>query len=58
MTIGGVLFTMRPDGRDHQEHDHRAEDQPSDARQTPPDGGEQDRQNGQNQQRLEEHGAD
>jgi hypothetical protein len=49
---------MRPNGRDHQEHDHSAEDQPPDARQAPPDSGEQDRQNGYNQQCFEEHGAD
>ena len=91
MTIGEACYsTMLPDGSDHQEHDHGAEDQPPDARQAPPtmtsmilpdgrhhqenddcaedhpsdarqpspDGGEQDRQNGQNQQRLEEHGLD
>jgi hypothetical protein len=49
---------MLPDRRDHQEHDYCAKNQPPDARQAPPDGREQDRQDGQEQQNFEEHGAD
>ena len=46
------------DRGDQQEHDSRPEYRPSDTGKAPADSGEEDRQDGQDQQGFEQHGAE